>query len=196
MRGHARLSRGQPFPLGATPTAGGTNFAVSSEVADAVEVCLFDDGTGAARVELPSRTAHVWHGFLPDVGPGPALRAAGPRARGIRPNGLRCNPAKLLLDPHATAIDGEVTWDEAVFGHTFDDPTGATTPTRPPFMPRCVVTDRGFDWEGDAPPRVALDETVIYETHVKGLTHAPPRRARGGARHLCRAGPPGRRPAT
>src|SRR5690349_18849291 len=104
--------KGQPFPLGATPVAGGTNFAVSSEIAETVEVCLFDPDGTERRVELVERTADVWHSTLPEIGVGQryGVRVHGPWEPA---HGLRCNPAKLLLDPHATAIEGEVQWDEA-----------------------------------------------------------------------------------
>jgi isoamylase len=164
---------GLPFPLGATPEAGGTNFAVSSEVAESVQVCLFDAEGGEEQVEMPMRTAHVWHGFLPDIGSGQryGLRVPGPWAP---VDGLRCNQAKLLLDPHATAIDGEVAWGEDVFGHRFADP-GELNPTdSAASMPRCIVTPRNFDWGADRPPNVSLAESVIYETHVKGLTQRHP----------------------
>jgi glycogen operon protein len=165
--------RGLPYPLGATLTADGTNFAVSSEIADAVEVCLFDDKGTEERVELPEHNAHVWFGLLPGIGPGQhyGLRAHGPWAPH---DGLRCNPAKLLLDPHATAIDGEIIWGEEVFGHRFAHPDLANEADSAPFMPKCVVTDPVFDWEGDSPMNMALNETVIYEAHVKGLTHGHP----------------------
>ncbi|GAA0614844.1 glycogen debranching protein GlgX [Sporichthya brevicatena] len=164
---------GLPFPLGATPGPGGTNFAVASEVADSVEICLFDEGGGETRVELPERTAHVFHGFLPGVGPGQryGLRVHGPWDPA---NGLRCNPHKLLLDPHATAVDGDVVWGEAVFGHTFDDPGRRNDEDSAASMPKCVVTDRAFDWGDDAPPRIPLAESVIYETHVKGISARHP----------------------
>ena len=164
---------GLPFPLGATPTVDGTNFAVPSEVADLVEVCLFDEAGNEQRIELPERTANVWHGFFPDVEPGQryGLRVQGPWAPA---EGLRCNASKLLLDPHATAVEGEVQWGQEVFGHNFDDPGTANTADSAPCMPRCLVTARDFDWGGDAPPSIPLDETVIYETHVKGLTKQHP----------------------
>jgi glycogen operon protein len=164
---------GKPFPLGATPDGTGTNFAVASEVAEAVEVCLFaEDGT-ETRVELPERTAHVFHGHLPGVGPGAryGLRVHGPWDP---PAGLRCNPAKLLLDPHATAIDGGVQWGQAVFGHRFEDPMAIDTSDSADAMPKCVVTDRGFDWGDDRSPRVPLHDTIVYETHVKGITMRHP----------------------
>jgi len=165
--------RGLPFPLGATPTPQGTNFAVSSEVADAVEVCLFDQDGEELRVELPERSAHVWHGLIADVRPGQryGLRVHGPWAPR---EGLRCNPAKLLLDPNSTAVDGAVTWGEEVFGHHFDDPEQLNDADSAQFMPKCVVTDRHYNWEGDAPPNTPMEETVIYETHVKGLTKRHP----------------------
>ncbi|MGA3221386.1 MAG: alpha-amylase family glycosyl hydrolase, partial [Acidimicrobiales bacterium] len=164
---------GRPFPLGPTPTAEGTNFAVSSEVADAVEVCFFDRDGHEQHIELPARTAHVFHGLVAGAGPGQryGLRVHGPWAPA---EGLRCNGAKLLLDPHATAVDGEVSWGEEVFGHRFDEPDEANSANSAPFMPKCVVTDRHFDWGTDSPPGTPLDETVIYETHVKGLTRQHP----------------------
>jgi isoamylase len=166
-------SNGLPFPLGATPLPDGTNFAVASEIADAVEVCFFSEDGTEERVELPARTAHVWHGFLPGVGPGQhyGLRVEGPWDPGA---GLRCNSAKLLLDPHATAIDGEVQWGEEVFGHHFDDPFARNDDDSAASMPKCVVTARDFDWAGDRRPDVPLDESVIYETHVRGLTKRHP----------------------
>jgi isoamylase len=168
------LSKGAPFPLGATPEEGRTNVAVSSEIAEAVEVCLFDRDGVEERVELPERSAHVWHGFLPDIGPGQryGIRVHGPWEPAA---GWRCNPAKLLLDPHATAIDGEVRWDEAVFGHRFDDPGVSNEADSAAFMPRGVITASDFDRSGDAHPTVPLDETIVYETHVKGVTQRHPR---------------------
>ncbi len=163
------VQRGHYFPLGATPVAEGTNFAVASDIADAVEVCLFDEAGNEQRLELPERTAHVWHGLLPGVGAGQhyGLRVHGPWAPA---EGLRCNPAKLLIDPYATAIDGSVRWGEKLFGHRFAHPEQINTTDSATNMPKCVVTDRGFDWGGDARLDIPLEETIIYETHVKGLT--------------------------
>jgi glycogen operon protein len=166
-------SHGIPHPLGAHPQPDGTNFAVSSEVADAVEVCLFGEDGTEERVELPEHTAHIWHGLIPGVGPGQkyGLRVHGPWEPA---NGLRCNPAKLLLDPHATAIDGEVRWGQDVFGHNFDDPAVRNEADSATSMPKCVVSSGQFDWEGDSRPSFPWDETVIYETHVKGITQRHP----------------------
>jgi isoamylase len=166
-------TKGQPFPLGATVGPGGVNMAVQSEVADAVEVCLFDAEGKEERVELPERTAHVFHGFLPDIGPGQryGLRAHGPWDP-IR--GLRCNPHKLLIDPHATAIEGQVQWGEEVFGHRFDDPRRLNDADSAPCMPRGIIQASEFAWGDDRPPDIPLDETVIYEAHVKGLTMRHP----------------------
>ncbi|HMK96731.1 MAG TPA: alpha-amylase family glycosyl hydrolase, partial [Acidimicrobiales bacterium] len=165
--------RGLPFPLGATPGPEGTNFAVSSEIADAVEVCLFDTAGNEQRIELPERTAHIWHGFLTGVAPGQryGLRVRGPWAPG---EGLRCNAAKLLLDPYAIAVEGQVKWGPEVFGHDFEDPARANVADSAASMPKCIVTDGVFDWSDDAPPNVPLDESVIYEAHVKGLTQRHP----------------------
>ena len=167
------VQKGRPYPLGATAGPDGTNVAVRSEVADAIEICLFDTDGTEERVELPEHTAHVWHGLLPGISAGQryGIRVQGPWDP---PNGLRCNSDKLLVDPHATAIDGEVKWTEAVFGHRFEDPLERNGEDSSPYMPRCVITDRDFDWGGDRAPRVALDETIVYETHVKGFTARHP----------------------
>jgi isoamylase len=164
---------GKPFPLGAEPTETGTNFALFSEVATKVELCLFDDEMREMRIELPERTANVWHGFAPDIRPGQkyGYRVHGPWDPSV---GLRCNAAKLLIDPNAKAIDGDVHWDEAVFGHHFDDPNSANNADSAPFVPKGVVVSSAFDWSGDVPPSVPLHDTVVYETHVKGLTMTHP----------------------
>ncbi|MCU1349450.1 MAG: glycogen debranching protein, partial [Acidobacteria bacterium] len=115
---------GQPFPLGATYDGAGTNFSLFSEIATRVELCLYDDGGNETKVELPETTAFCWHGYLPNVGPGQryGFRVHGPWEP---QNGHRANPAKLLLDPYGKAVDGEVKWNEAVFGHYFNDPEGS-----------------------------------------------------------------------
>src|SRR5215204_1543260 len=113
-----RVWPGRPYPLGATYDGVGTNFSVFSEAADRVELCLFDEDGTEVRVDLPESTGFCWHGYLSDIGPSQryGYRVHGP----WNPKaGERCNPAKLLIDPYAKAVEGEVRWDEAVFGHTF-----------------------------------------------------------------------------
>ena len=165
--------KGRPFPLGVTVQGEGVNVAVHSEIADAVELCLFDDEGNEERVELPEHAAHVFHGWVQGVSPGRryGLRVHGPWDPS---RGWRCNPNKLLLDPHATAIEGRVEWDEAVYGHRFDDPGRLNEADSASRMPKGVIVRPDFDWGDDRPPGVPLDETVIYETHVKGLTMCHP----------------------
>jgi glycogen operon protein len=167
---------GQPYPLGATYNGTGTNFAVYSFAAETAELCLFDDDGGETRLELPDCTAHCFHGFVPNVNPGQryGFRVHGPYAP---EEGHRCNPRKLLLDPYATAIEGEVTWNPAVFPYDVGSPEGDLSRNdddSAPYMPRSVVTSPFFDWSEDRPPRVPWHETVIYEAHVKGITARHP----------------------
>jgi isoamylase len=165
---------GVPYPLGATYDGAGTNFSIFSEVAERVELCLFDEGGGETRVELPEMTALCWHGYLPNVVPGQryGYRVYGPWA----PNeGNRCNPAKLLLDPYAKAIEGEVRWNEAVFPYRFGDPEGPPNGAdSAPYMPKPVVTNPFFDWGNDRPPRTPPNRSILYEVHVKGFTKRHP----------------------
>jgi glycogen operon protein len=164
---------GSPQPLGAVFDGSGTNFAIFSEVARQVELCLFDDEGRETRVELPERTGFVWHGYLPRVGPGQryGYRVDGP----FEPDkGHVCHSSKLLIDPYARAIDGPVRWHEAVFAHRFDDPSKVNELDSAPYMPRCVVVNPFFDWDNDRPPRTPWHETVIYEVHVKGFSQLHP----------------------
>jgi isoamylase len=163
-----RVWPGHPYPLGASYDGIGTNFSIFSEVAERVELCLFRNGE-EIRVELPEVDGYCWHGYLPDIGAGEryGFRVYGPWAP---EHGLRCNPAKLLLDPYAKAIEGAVEWDEAVFPYRFDDPDTPDERDSAPFVPRSVVVNPYFDWGNDHPPRTPLHKTVIYETHVKGFT--------------------------
>jgi glycogen operon protein len=160
---------GDAYPLGANFDGAGTNFAVFSEIADGVELCLFDaDGT-ETKVSLPETDGYVWHGFLPGVVPGQryGFRVHGPYEPA---HGHRCNPAKVLLDPYAKAIEGEIDWDESCFGYKFGDPESCNDADSAPHTMRSVVVNPFFDWTDDRPPRTPYDETVIYEAHVKGLT--------------------------
>ncbi len=169
-----RVWPGHHAPLGATFDGVGTNFSVFSEVAERVELCLFDNGGTETRVELPERTALCWHGYLPDVKPGQryGFRVHGPW---MPDQGCWCNPAKLLLDPYAKAIDGSWNWNEAVFPYHFDSPeTSRNDLDSAPFMPKSVVINPFFDWGQDRRPRTPWHRTVVYETHVKGFTKTHP----------------------
>ncbi|MDQ1445702.1 MAG: isoamylase, partial [Acidimicrobiaceae bacterium] len=152
----------------------GTNFSIFSEVADKVELCLFDDEGTETRLALPEITALCWHGYLPNVGPGQryGFRVHGPNQSD---QGMRCNPNKLLLDPYAKAVEGEVQWDEAVFNYRFGQPdTSTNDDDSAPFMPKGVVHHPWFDWGNDRHPRTPLHDTVVYEVHVKGFTARHP----------------------
>ncbi|MBK5222859.1 MAG: glycogen debranching protein GlgX [Acidimicrobiia bacterium] len=165
---------GRSAPLGAFYDGAGTNFSVFSEAADAVELCLFDDDGHETRVELTDVTAFAHHGYVRGVHPGQryGYRAHGPWAPA---EGHRFNPAKLLIDPYATAIDGEVRWDDAVFGHRLGGPDDVIdTRDSAPFVLRSVVTSPWFDWGDDQRPSVPMDETVVYELHVKGFSQLHP----------------------
>ncbi|WP_182874232.1 glycogen debranching protein GlgX [Microbispora sp. H10670] len=164
---------GEPYPLGATWDGVGTNFSVFSEVAERVELCLFDDDGAETRVDLPEVDGFVWHGYLPGIMPGQryGFRVHGP----YRPeHGHRCNPAKLLLDPYAKAIEGSVRWNESLFSYHFADPTRLNVEDSGPHMPKNVVVNPFFEWGNDRPPRTPYHETVIYEAHVRGLTMRHP----------------------
>jgi len=164
---------GHRYPLGAIYDGTGTNFAIYSEAADGVELCLFDPDGNESRHELYEVDAFVWHGFLPGVQPGQryGLRVHGPYDPS---QGLRCNPNKLLLDPYARAVDADVRWDRAVYGYEWDDPDRMSTSDSAPFMPKAVVVNPYFDWSDDRPPRVPYHHSVVYEAHVKGLTMRHP----------------------
>jgi isoamylase len=167
---------GRPFPLGATWDANGTNFSLFSENAESVELCLFDEEDNETRLQVTERTAFNWHVYVPGVGPGQryGYRVYGPYDPS---SGHRFNPAKLLIDPYAKSIEGKVRWKRAnVLPYTpqpeagddadleRDDEDSAVA------IPKSVVIDDRFDWEGDQLPRTPFDRTVIYETHVKGFT--------------------------
>jgi glycogen operon protein len=164
---------GNAYPLGSTYDGSGTNFALFSEVAERVELCLFDAEGAETRVALPEVDGFVWHAFLPGVEPGQryGYRVYGPNDP---PNGLRCNPNKLLLDPYAKAIDGTIEWDESLFGYHWGDPASQNDEDSATRLPKCVVINPFFDWGVDRPPRRPYHETVVYETHVKGMTQTHP----------------------
>ncbi|GLX98265.1 glycogen debranching protein GlgX [Herbidospora sp. NBRC 101105] len=160
---------GDPYPLGATYDGAGTNFALFSEVADRVDLCLFDDEGNEECVTLSEVEGHVWHCYLPGIQPGQryGYRVHGPYDP---KQGLRCNPRKLLIDPYAKAIEGAVTWDQAVYGYTFGDPGSRDDSDSAPYVPRSIVINPFFGWGHDRPPQTPYHDTVIYEAHVKGLT--------------------------
>jgi len=168
----AAIEKGRPSPLGATPTGRGVNFAVHSSVADAVELCLYDEGSGAPRgvVALPARTGDIWHGHLPApfaaAGGLYAYRVHGPFAP---ERGLRCNPRKLLIDPCARALTGVPTLSNALLdggAHAALDSADA--------IPRARIVDAAYDWGDARPPATPWCDTVIYELHVKGFTAQHP----------------------
>jgi glycogen operon protein len=164
---------GEPYPLGATYDGAGTNFSLFSEVAEQVELCLFSEDGTESRLALDEVDAFCWHGYLPSIGPGQryGFRVHGPWDPS---RGQRCNPAKLLLDPYAKAIEGGVTWNPACYPYTFGDESSPNEADSAPYVPRSVVHNPFFDWGNDRPPDVPLNESVIYEVHVKGFTARHP----------------------
>jgi glycogen operon protein len=161
---------GNPYPLGASFDGAGVNFSLFSEVAHRVELCLFDEQGNETRTDLPEMTGHCWHGYFPGIEPGQryGYRVHGPWAP---EQGHRCNGAKLLLDPYAKAIDGDVRWDEALLPYLFSKgPDARNDSDSAPFMPKCIVHQPFFDWSGDRQLLRPWHETIIYELHVKGFT--------------------------
>jgi isoamylase len=175
-----RLREGLPYPRGAAWDGKGTNFALFSANAAKVEVCLFDSAgkTELERVILPEYTDQIFHGYLPDIGPGQiyGYRVHGP----YEPDaGHRFNPNKLLLDPYARAHNGDLIWDHALFGYTIghpEDDLSFDERDSAPFVPKSVVVDPSFDWHGQ--PRrnpIPWDRTILYETHLRGYTRHHPK---------------------
>jgi glycogen operon protein len=168
---------GSAYPLGATFDGSGTNFALFSEVAERVELCLVDvDESGRrteTRVDLAEVDGYVWHAYLPEVQPGQCYgyRVHGPWDPA---QGLRCNPNKLLLDPYAKATLGEIEWDQSLFSYDFDDPGSRNDDDSGQRAMLGVVINPYFDWEGDRSPGTPYAESLIYEAHVKGLTATHP----------------------
>ncbi|MFQ4150016.1 glycogen debranching protein GlgX [Arthrobacter sp. LAPM80] len=165
---------GRDHPLGARPDGGGTNFALFSDGAQSVELCLFDHAGNETRLQLTEVDGYVWHGYIPGVGQGQryGYRVSGPWDPA---NGLRFNSAKLLLDPYAKAIDGVVNWGQPVFAYELGEPLVRNDDDSAAYTYRSVVVDDSFDWsdgEGnlDRKPDIPYHQSVIYEAHVKGLT--------------------------
>jgi len=179
-----RVLPGRPYPLGVRHDGDGVHVAVFAEHAVGVDLCLFDAPLGAtesARIPLPARTGYVWHGDFPDLRPGQlyGFRVHGPWAPA---DGHRCNPHKLLIDPHALAVAGRFHWHPSLFDHSLpQDTTDLSALDRQmdvadsaPFAPKAVVIDERFDWGDDRPPRIHARHTVIYECHVGALTARHP----------------------
>src|SRR5579864_1617552 len=160
---------GTPYPLGATWDGWGTNFALFSEAAERVELCLFDDDGAENRIEVVEMDGFVWHAYLPGVSPG---QRYGYRVDGAYDprNGRRCAPAKLLLDPYAKAVEGDLTWHRDLFDYRSGNPVLPNIADSAPHMPKNVVINPFFDWGDDRAPSTPYHETVIYEAHVRGLT--------------------------
>src|SRR6184192_1014231 len=164
---------GRAYPLGASFDGTGTNFALYSEVAEAVDLCLFDDEGQERGVPLEEVDAFSWHAYLPNIEPGQryGYRVRGPYAP---ERGARCNPSKLLLDPYARAIEGEVRWNPACYSYELGNEDSINTTDSAPYVFRSVVHNPYFEWGNDRPPETPLHETVIYEAHVKGMTRCHP----------------------
>jgi isoamylase len=170
-----KIWKGTPYPLGTTWMGTGTNFAIYAPNAEKVELCLYDEANSAvetARITLEEKTDEVWHVFLPDVRPMQlyAYRVYGPWEPH---NGLRYNPAKVLMDPYARAVSGTVTWAPEVFQYTVGHPDADLARDdrdNAAFVPKSVVVDQTFHWDNDRPPRHQLEETIIYEAHVRGFS--------------------------
>jgi len=167
---------GSSYPLGATWDGNGVNFALFAGNATAVELCLFDQDCvqEQVRIKFSERTSHVWHAYLPGIKPGQCYgyRVYGP----FEPhNGLRYNPNKLLIDPYAKAISGAVEWHDSLFGYNMDEDDLSFSETdNAPFIPKSVVINQDYDWEGVKPPGTSYLQSIIYETHVRGISIAHP----------------------
>lgn len=164
---------GKPYPLGATWDGSGVNFALFSENATGVELCLFDENGGSeTRTPVRDQTDQVWHIYIPEARPGQlyGYRVHGPHAP---KEGHRFNPAKLLQDPYAKAVTGTVQWDDALFGYEIghpDEDLSRDERDSAPFTPKCIVVDPAFSWSDEVSPNIPWDRTIIYEAHVRGMT--------------------------
>jgi isoamylase len=173
-----RVWPGSPYPLGATWDGSGVNFALFSENATRVELCIFDSAEAraeSARITMPSVTNRVWHCYLPDAKPGQlyGYRVYGPDAPH---EGHRFNPHKILLDPYAKGIGRDLHWGDAVYGYPrgAENAMGFDARDSAAFAPLACVIESAFTWGDDRPPRIPWYETVVYETHVKGFTKQHP----------------------
>jgi isoamylase len=164
---------GASYPLGATFDGSGTNFAIFSEGAERIELCLFGHRGKETRIDLVEVDAYVWHTYVPNIAPGQryAYRVHGPYDPA---SGKRFNPAKLLLDPYAKAVDGQIEWGQAVYGYTFGDPDSRSDVDSAGSTMLSVVVNPFFDWAGDRPPQTPYASSLIYEANVKGMTALHP----------------------
>jgi isoamylase len=171
--GQVKTWPGSTYPLGATFDGNGTNFALFSEGAERVQLCLFDDDGNEVQIDLVDVDAFVWHAYVPNISPG---QRYGYRVHGAYDpaSGQRFNANKLLLDPYAKAVEGQVEWDQAVFSYTFGDPDSRNDQDSAPHMMKGVVVNPFFDWGGDRLPKTPYAESFIYEAHVRGLTQLHP----------------------
>ena len=180
---------GSSYPLGATWDGNGVNFALFAEHATGVELCLFDqDCIQERRIQLSERTSYVWHAYLPGLKPGQCYgyRVYGP----FEPhNGLRYNPNKLLIDPYAKAISGSVEWHDSMFGYKVgEDDLSFSEADSACFVPKSVVINQNYDWDDVKPPATSYLQSIIYETHVRGMTITHPdipENIRGSYAALC-----------
>ncbi len=174
-----KVLTGSPYPLGATYNGEGVNFSIYAENAEGVELCLFnktDDPTESVKIRFKERTHQVWHAFIPGIQPGQlyGYRVHGPFDPAA---GHRFNAHKLLIDPYAKAIAGTLEWDDSLFGyevgHEQEDLSFSKLDSAP-YIPKSVVVDESFDWEGAKSPKIPMHKSIIYETHVKGFTQMHP----------------------
>ncbi|MGE8650528.1 glycogen debranching protein GlgX [Bifidobacterium adolescentis] len=168
-----QIRPGSMYPLGASYDGAGVNFALFSQVAQKVELCLFDEEDRETRVEMTEQNSYVWHNYLPGIQPGQryGYRVYGPYDPA---KGLRCNPNKLLLDPYAKAIEGNVDGDESLYSYWFKSPedvTSMNTMDSAPHTMKSAVVNPYFDWGNDQHPNISYHDSVIYEAHVRGMTN-------------------------
>ena len=168
---------GSPFPLGAAWDGEGVNFAIFSENATAIDLCLFDAKTNREkRIRIKEVDNHIWHAYVPELKPGQlyGYRVYGP----YEPqNGHRFNPNKLLIDPYAKALSGPVEWDNAIFGYEIgnaEEDLSFSEKNSASHVPKSIVIDPSFDWEADKAPKIPYHQSIFYETHVKGFTKLHP----------------------
>ena len=168
-----QIRPGSMYPLGASYDGAGVNFALFSQVAQKVELCLFDEEDNETRIEMTEQNSYVWHNYLPGIQPGQryGYRVYGP----YDPmQGLRCNPNKLLLDPYAKAIEGNIDGDESLYSYWFkspDDVASMNTLDSAPHTMKAAVVNPYFDWGNDQHPNISYHDSVIYEAHVRGMTN-------------------------